>query len=135
MTNDETILELARAVRPYLSELVEEPRAAALDAEFAELLAEAPARGDVDERVLDLLGQSPALGDWAAAFLERGAPPEVAYLEERSRLQGLAGEGEVVRAPRYACPEGDFVFYRRSVGQAVPECPTHHLPLRATAGR
>lgn len=131
--NDEAILELARAVRPDLEVLVASPSAAkAIDAELVELLDRAAAGENVEERILEQLSASANLEDWAAAFLERGRPPDVLSVGERGSA-GLPGElpggGEPVRASRYACPRNDYVFYRRAVGQTIPQCPTHGVAL------
>ena len=63
---------------------------------------------------------------WMAEFLERRLPPEVA--------RGLRGYepplgGEPVAAPKYVCPEGDYTWYRPSVRDAAPCCPTHGVKL------
>jgi hypothetical protein len=39
------------------------------------------------------------------------------------------GDPGPVWADRYACPTGDYVWYRPDVGTLVPDCPTHHIPL------
>jgi hypothetical protein len=41
----------------------------------------------------------------------------------------VAGGGEVVAAPRFACPRGDFVWYRRLASVPVPVCRTHGVRL------
>ncbi len=30
---------------------------------------------------------------------------------------------------KYACPKGDYVWYKRQVGEPIPNCPTHNIPL------
>jgi hypothetical protein len=134
MANDERILELARAIRPYLDGLLRDhAEADAVDHDLALLLSEARGGDQVDAQILDRLRRLPALHTWGAAFLQHGLPPDVAAAAERS-LSGLPGEGEVVLAPRFVCPHGDMVFYRPSVGHPIPRCPTHELVLRPDTG-
>jgi hypothetical protein len=40
-----------------------------------------------------------------------------------------------VRPNKMVCPKGDFAFYQRAVGQAVPSCPTHKLSLMSATAR
>ena len=114
------LLDAARAIRPYLPSLLDESAAAEVDSSLAALLAS----GGTEDAVLAELEGHEATAEWTAAFLEHGAPPELAVVRERDFTE-LAGHGEPVRAPKYICPEGDFVWYRHAVGQQPPRCPTH----------
>jgi hypothetical protein len=131
MADDDPMLEVGRAIRPYLADLLADPdAAAAADAHFAALLAEAREGRPVDVAILARLKADPELHRWAAAFLQHGAPPEV--VAEPERGPGEAPPGDVGATPSrdvFACPEGDYVWWRRAVGLAVPVCPTHGLPL------
>jgi hypothetical protein len=40
-----------------------------------------------------------------------------------------AGDPAPVGAVRYACPHGDYVWYRPDVATPVPDCPTHRVAL------
>lgn len=122
------ILELARAIRPYLGGLVDEDDATRADADLAALLAERGTTFDSD--VLVVLERYPAAHDWAARFLEQGMPPELVDLVERSggEYRPPPGQG-VIAAARYVCPEGDFVRWQRVAGMELDPCPTHLLPL------
>jgi len=137
MAGDQCILELARTIRPYLDELLaDQPNIDAdkVDHDLAGLVAAAQ-RGDrVNERILALLEEPPEVHDWAAAFLQYGYPPELAALFDRS-IQSMPGYGEALLPPKFSCPHGDFVFYRRNVNQQVPRCRTHHIDLVAAASR
>ena len=127
--SDERVLEVARAIRPYLTELLG-PNAEQVDGELAALLARS--RGDDDDEVegliLDCLMRNRATHDWAARFLMERGPDQAAGAERG--YSPLAGQGEPVRAPRFVCPKGDYVWYRHSVGQDPPTCPTHRLALQ-----
>ncbi len=134
--DDEPLLELARAIRPYLPDLVGD-QAAAMDRDLARLLEEAGGSTAAPAGILDRLGAHTATRKWGAKFLETGLPPDVASLFEARRgdsYEELPGLGGVVRAPKYACPQGDFVWYRRSQGQVPPRCPTHGIDLVPVGG-
>jgi hypothetical protein len=127
--SDETQLQdTARAIRAYLPGLVPEDLASALDRELADLLELARQGHLVGDRVAATLEQSPATLAWSGAFLEHGVPPEFVVLPERA-YQGLPGAPVATPPDKYRCPEGDFVFYRRTAAVPLPVCPTHRAPL------
>ena len=127
MANDEVVLEAARSIRPYLSELAG-PDAGDLDRQLSGLLGEAAAgRDGIDGRVLEILAH-PTTDAWTASFMSKGMPPEVASFVERSF--GLPGYPEPAAAPRFVCPvNNDYSWYRMNVGTAIPRCPTHKIVL------
>lgn len=131
MSQDQEIFEAARAIRPYLPDLVGE-RAEATDHELAALLADVESQG-TDERILVLLEAERATREWAAAFFTNRCPPDIAEITERA-FGELPGHGEPVAATKFECPQGDYVWYRRAVGQAVPACPTHDVTLKPAKG-
>lgn len=45
--------------------------------------------------------------------------------------QVLPGTASPTAADKYCCPEGDFVWWRRSVANPIPACPTHGITLVA----
>jgi len=118
--SERDLRDAARAIRPYLPSLLEEGAAAEVDATLAALLTTDGSEDDV----LAELESNDATAEWTAAFLEHGVPPELALVYERG-VEELPGYGEPVRTPKYACPEGDYVWYRHAVGQQPPRCPTH----------
>jgi hypothetical protein len=117
----ESLLEAARSIRPYLRELADDPDA--VDRELAAALAESDAR-----RARAELRRQRATRRWTTDFLRHGFPAELVPPAVRS---GAAppGHGEVVRAPRFRCPSGDYVWYRRTAASAIPVCPTHDARL------
>jgi hypothetical protein len=125
MDEDELIRECARAVRPYLGELTP-ASAEELDRSLAEALnANAPT--DV---ILEIFQAEPQL---RAATTEAIAVHDFGgVMNLVSRLSGLPGYG-TPNPTRYACPLGDFSWYRRKVGLQVPRCPTHDKPLVRSA--
>jgi hypothetical protein len=127
MEREEAIREAAQAIRPYLGSLVGAEAAAVKDAELANLLG----GGAESDRLLAALTADERTRQWWLDFLRFGGlPPEIAPRDERVRVRGeLPGLGLPV-LPRYACPRGDYVWYRRSPAIPVDRCPTHGVPLR-----
>jgi len=126
MEDVERILDAGRAIRPFLGDLVPE-RWRELDAALAAALAEAP---DF-ERVLALLTAERATAAWTVAFVAEGAPPSADAVRG---YEPLLGVGSPIRAPRFRCRYGDYLWYRRSAGLPIPQCPTHGIPLVAEDG-
>ena len=136
----EGLWEAARCVRPYLSELV--GRAAPeVDRAIEEVLN--GQHDDDAERRLHAIFESYEGTD---AFLERVLedapnyrPPQVvtALAAHKGYVPG-AGNSSPVRADKFVCPHGDFVWYRPEVGVPTPDCPppSHgHLQPAEGAGR
>jgi hypothetical protein len=128
MSEDSRIIDAARAVRPHLSELLGPDRAAAVDADLAHLLNASPPLGDIERLILEALARHPATHGWAATFLEHGTPPDLSRVAEKG-YQAPPGTGSTTTIPRFACPQGDYVWYRRSVGEPIPACPSHRVAL------
>lgn len=112
----EALLECARSIRPFLPELFG-AEAETVDRQFADLLAQAKVGELVDTKILELLKSHPKTRNWAAEFL---APKQVPKGFER-----LPGSSSAVSAQKYVCPQGDYVWYQRSVGVPIPTCPSH----------
>jgi hypothetical protein len=125
----EAVLEAARSIRPFLGNLLG-PKSTAVDNELARCLDEAQRGREVDDLILRLLSRYEKTGSWMGSFLERKCPPELAHLYDPS-----PGTGAPVRAEKFHCPEGDYVWYRRTAGVAVPRCPTHFLTLEPAVHR
>jgi hypothetical protein len=119
--SSERILDAGRAIRPFLDDLVPE-RARELDAALAEALVEP----EPVDRVLALVTADPETAAWTVAFVSEGQPPGEGSDRAYERLPG---HGSPTIAPRFQCPRGDYLWYRRSAGLPVPTCPTHGLPL------
>ena len=131
-SDNDGVLEAARAIRYYLKDLVIDPaKAGTLDRRIADQLTSRADRTATASRLRALLeGQEDT-----AWFLNRVLtdkphyrPPyhQPAYQRD---IVSPAGELSQVEADRYACPVGDYVWYRPDIGTPVPECPDHHIPL------
>ncbi len=63
--------------------------------------------------------------------------PSPGESEEAERTPQGSGEGASASAEgffdvaptQYRCPNGDFSWVRQRVGEPVPLCPVHHIPL------
>jgi hypothetical protein len=128
MSDDDRILEAARAVRAYLPELIPTEHAE-LDRQLAAILLDADRDPTAVERFLVLLEEHRELAEWTSGFVERGYPEDLAEVIERGYGEP-PGEGIDLPGTKFTCPEGDYVWYRRMVNQPVPGCPTHGVPLR-----
>lgn len=116
----EDILEGGRSIRPFLPELLGND-AVQVDNQLAELLAQAKAEQQVDQQILEILKSYPDTRDWMAEFLSEQ--------QVSKGFEALPGKGQPISAPKYICPEGDYVWYRRVVGATIPTCPTHGVLL------
>ena len=108
------ILEGARTIRPYLPDLLSPADAASVDSALAELLAMARAGQKVDTQITDVLSSRQPTREWMRRYLAGQFAPLPS--PSPSPLPPLK---------KCACPQGDFVWYQRSVGQTPPPCPTH----------
>jgi hypothetical protein len=134
--DEQGVLETARAIRPYLPTLVG-PTADELDQRLAELL-----NANSDEQVAavrSLLEANETTGDFLAEMLADAPeyrPPELQPSHMRQSGGGyraLAGDAQpVLHAGRYACPQGDYIWYRPLVRTPVRPCPTHGPGLTRT---
>jgi hypothetical protein len=129
--NDDGVLEAARAIRPYLSDLLGPAKAVAIDRQIADALTVGSAGTTAAEQVRMILERD---GD-TAWFLQRVLddkpfyrPPYYQPVITRG-ITAPAGDPGFVAADRYACPQGDYVWYRPDLGTCVPRCPDHDILL------
>ena len=125
MFKTEDILDAARTIRPYLGDLLETESAKEIDGQLAHLLAKANSGQPVENLILELLAAHEATRDWMNRFLLNRQQPE--HQRTFSPLPGRVSP--LINAPKYVCPQGDYVWYRPRVGTIPPLCPTHNLPL------
>ncbi len=128
------IREAARAIRPYLTRLLDSATAARLDEALADQLA-TTADPATTARLHALLAGTEdtawfltAVLTDAPAFRPPYQQPRYLYRQTGGRA-GPAGDPGPVAADRYTCPHGDYTWYRPDVGTPIEDCPTHHIPL------
>lgn len=129
---DLTIVDAARAIRPYLHQLLGES-GDELDGRLANLLHPVVSP-DEESQVRELLQSRPETLEWTATFLEVGEPPEIYVPQERGwgtadAMNTLSPGPRPIAARRFACPDGDLVVYRRNAGEPVPLCHKHKRAL------
>jgi hypothetical protein len=128
--DDEGVLEAARAIRPYLADLVGPTVADRLDRRIADLLTGAEEQA-IPAALLSLLEEQQDTAWFLGRVLDdrpRYRPPYVQGGPARD-IASPAGDLGGIEADRYACPLGDYVWYRPDVGTEVPACPDHRIPL------
>ncbi|MEK6438966.1 hypothetical protein [Pseudonocardia sp. T1-2H] len=120
--DDDDILEAARTIRSVLAEMpgIDDP--AAIDAALAAAVSEHDVQAARAE-----LWRRPVMRRWAKEFVRLGVPPELVLEQTRSGAAPPPGHGGIVAAPRFRCPQGDYVWYRRTAVHAVPLCPSHRV--------
>lgn len=115
------MLDAAQAIRPHLPDLVGQ-EAERVDRELQRLLTQAQTGATVKIDILRLLSQRDATRRWANDLLK---VPQ----QDRS-YERPPGKVQQVTVPKYVCPKGDGrPWYRFSVGDQVPICSKHHIPL------
>lgn len=133
MSDDRELFAAARAVRPFLEDLVPQ-EAAAVDRELAAALLSS----DPDDARLDgiqsVFAGHQSLTDWIAQFLAANStPPEVVEVVTRlaagAAYQNLAGDPAPQPGTRFVCPNGDYVRHVLRRGQTIKPCPTCGLSL------
>jgi hypothetical protein len=129
MGDDSGLFAAARAVRPYLADLVPD-HAATVDRELgAALLSSDPEEARLD-RIYSVFKAHESLNDWIGQFLAQGSlPPEVAEIVTRAGYKPLAGDNQPYSGVLFVCPNGDYEFRVLRRGQAIKPCPTCGLRL------
>ena len=126
----EGAIEAARAIRPFLNELLPPAEANELDGQIATLLNSGVASQDELRRVLD---RREPTSDFLADVLEDAPlfrPPKFQQrLLRGAGYDPLPGDPMPVHAGKYGCPRNDYVWYRPTSGTGIPLCPTHGIDL------
>lgn len=131
---DAPVLEAARQIRPFLTELVGSDAAGPLDDQIADLLGTAQADQDAVARLRALLRSDEATREFLDEVLDDAPEYRPQRWQPRPTRRGifeaLPGNPLPMHAGKYACPAGnDYTWYRPAVGYVIPACPTHHVAL------
>lgn len=137
-SDDDGVWAAARAIRPYLADLVGQD-AGLLDSQIANRLNGAADRPDAVIELRALLEGNEETR-WFLREVLRDRPyhrppyQQSRYLQRQSGgIASPAGDpGPILHAGMYECTHGDYVWYRPDVGTPVPHCPTHQTPLTRT---
>jgi hypothetical protein len=131
---DDPVLEAAREIRPFLTDLVGSEAAGPLDDQLAELLGAAQAAQDTVAGLRALLRSDQATSAFLDDVLDDAPEYRPTRWQRRAPTRGifetLPGDLLPMHAGKYGCPTGsDYTWYRPDVGVPVPDCPTHQVVL------
>lgn len=131
--DEQGILAAARAVRPFLPDLIG-PDADRMDGRLAVLLGAARRGEDVTGPVRSVLEEHEATADFLVEVLAdapRYLPPDLRPENLQVRgYQELPGPSATpVDTEVYECEQGDYTFYQLAADDPVPLCPTHGAVL------
>jgi hypothetical protein len=118
------LVELAEAIRPDLPVLAPDTVG-----ELDRLLDQLRSGEPVNDDVLELLTSTAPLRRRVNELL-----PTVEDVEKGGAgygFQEMPGHGEPVSATIYVCPHGDYRYPVLEVGEPIPLCPNHKVPLDA----
>lgn len=133
--DEQGILAAARAVRPFLPDLIG-PAAGEVDGRLADLLAAAQQGENVTGPMRSVLEEHQVTADFLTEVLAdapRYLPPDLQsenLIVRSPDYQELPGERGPVDFEVYVCEQGDFTFYQLAADNPVPSCPTHGTKLR-----
>lgn len=119
---ESTILEAAKSIRQFLPDLLGE-QAPEVDHQLADLLNRHQAGEPMENQVTNLLASHPPTREWMYNFLAADA------VQTRSLGYNPLPGIPKIDAPRYVCPQGDYIWHHIDSSDPIPACPTHHCPL------
>ncbi|MEM7648444.1 MAG: hypothetical protein AAF283_04660 [Cyanobacteria bacterium P01_A01_bin.70] len=130
MTSPADVLQAAREIRPYLSELLTHPDAEIMAQRLDLSLNTAADLEAQSTSILNVLSSAEPTREWARLYLEDRQPAAVILSIIRT-YQPLPGKAGVVASPRYRCPVASChqVWYRRQASDSIPNCPIHGVQM------
>lgn len=124
------ICKAAKAIQPYIAELLDAPSAQRLERQLQGLLSQSSLKQGSHTELSRLLMAHQATQDWVRLYLEEQYPVEK-ILKALRIYYPLSGLKNPVESPRYICPveqcHQDWYRYERE--EAIPKCPIHGLQL------
>lgn len=123
MTDRVSTIEIALAIRPRLSELLNADEARQMQ-QALDLLLQQFQSGEADEfEIWELLTDNRATRVWVSQVgLE-------AKDVSRGHDAALPGDPDPIPAPQFKCPQCDYVWSRSRIGVIASICPNHRIPL------
>jgi len=124
------ICNAAKAIQPYIAELLDAPRAQRLERQLEGLLSTSSLRQGSHTELVNLLLEYKTTRDWIRLYLEEQYPAED-ILKALRVYYPLPGIKNSVESPRYICPveKCHQNWYRQSREEEIPTCPIHDLKL------
>lgn len=124
------IYRAARAIQPYLADLLNAPNAQRLERRLEGLLSEVSMKQGSHTELFQLLSEHESTRNWIRLYLEDHYPAED-ILKALRIYYPLQGIKHSVESPRYVCPveKCNQDWYRQSREAEIPECPVHGLKL------
>ena len=121
MYSSAELLVAAKTIRPFLPDLLDQDTAEDMDRQLAALITGCQAGQPQENKIADLLSREAPTREWMARFLAT----DLTVVRGWERLPGISAPG----APKYICPEGDYIWYRLDSSEPIPVCPTHKILL------
>ena len=130
MTSSPDVLQAAKAIRPYLAELLERPDANAMGDRLELALNATTDTAAQQAEIRRVLSVAEPTREWLRLYLEE-QKPAAEILSIIRTYHPLPGKAGVVASPRYRCPVASChqTWYRREVGAEVPNCPIHGVQM------
>ncbi|WP_394619437.1 hypothetical protein JNUCC0626_10155 [Lentzea sp. JNUCC 0626] len=127
------MIKVAKLVRGYLPDLVDEQRAIALDRRIGEIVGQDAPDPVLAAELHAMLGEDDPVLEWVEEVLDDPCllPPGLPGAGVRDvGYEPLLGGGAPIQAELFVCPvNGDFLWYQPGVGVQVPVCGTHGCRL------
>jgi hypothetical protein len=130
MTSPTNVLEAARAIRPYLSQLLPHADAEVADKRLELILQTSTDDAARSQEIRALLATAEPTREWLRLYLEEQKPAEE-ILKIMRTYQPLPGKSGAIASPRYRCPVASChqTWYRRDASAEIPTCPIHGVKL------
>jgi hypothetical protein len=130
MTSPTNVLQAARAIRPYLSQLLPHTDAEVADKRLELILQTSTDDEARSQEILSLLSAAEPTQEWMRLYLEEQKPADE-ILKIMRTYHPLPGKSGAIASPRYRCPVASChqTWYRREASAEIPDCPIHGVKL------
>lgn len=124
------IVDVARAIRPYISELLDAPSAQLLEKQLANFFSNSSLTEEHYAQLSRHLMQYEATQEWIKLYIEEHHSAEN-ILDLLRVYYPLKGLKHPMKSPRYICPVKfcNQDWYRHQLEEEIPKCPVHDLAL------